>query len=151
MAFFRIWSSFLEQRGWKFSVDLEALQIAMELRKEIVFLETIEEQIAGLEGIPLDRFILFFRQIDQWEKWARINSQLYLQGDIEGMMAVTQNFPSRCPSIVENRDPILFERMKKFFAAGGVIAFVGVPHIPGIRKRFQDEGYTVSQVREESS
>lgn len=48
MAFFQIWSNFLKERGWKHSVDLEAWQIATQLGKEIIFLETIEEQISFL-------------------------------------------------------------------------------------------------------
>ena len=144
MAFFQIWSNFLKQRGWKYSVDLEALKIARQLRREIVFLETIEEQIAGLEGIPVDRIIRFFQKIDQWEEWARSHSQLYLRGDLGAMLAMSQEFPSRCPSIVENRDQVMFERMKGYFAEGRVMALVGTTHIPGIQKRFREEGYEIS-------
>lgn len=148
MAFFHIWSNFLNERGWKHSVDLEALKIATCLRKEIIFLETIEEQIAGMEGIPLERFVNFFKKIDQWEEWAKGHAQLYLQGELEAIMAVTNEFPSRCPSIVENRDPVLFERMKGFFEKEGTIAFVGTSHIPGVKKRFLEEGYTIFQADE---
>jgi hypothetical protein len=149
MAFFQIWSNFLKQRGWKYSVDLEALKIARQLRREVVFLETIDEQIAGLEGIPVDRIIRFFQKIDQWEEWARIHSRLYLRGDLEAMQAMSREFPSRCPSIVENRDPVMFERMKPYFAEGQVMALVGTTHIPGLQKRFRGEGYEVSQVASE--
>jgi len=146
MAFFQIWSNFLKQRGWKYSVDLEALKIARQLRREIVFLETIGEQIAGLEGIPVDRIVRFFQKIDQWEEWARDHSQLYLRGDLGAMLAMTNEFPSRCPSIVEYRDPVMFERMNGYFKQGGVIAFVGTTHIPGMQSRFRAEGYRVTQV-----
>ncbi len=145
MAFFHIWSNFLKERGWKHSVDLEAFNIATSLRKEIIFLETIEEQIAGMEGIPLERFTNFFKKIDQWEAWAKSHARLYLQGDIEAIMAVISEFPSRCPSIVENRDPVMFARMKGFFEKGQVIAFVGTSHIPGIKKRFLEAGYKVTR------
>jgi hypothetical protein len=149
MAFFQIWSNFLKQRGWKYSVDLEALKIARQLRREIVFLETIEEQIAGLEGIPVDRIVRFFQKIDQWEEWARDHSRLYLQGDMEAMLAMSQEFPSRCPSIVEHRDPVMFDRMKGYFEKGQVMALVGTTHIPGIQRRFQAEGYRITQVSRE--
>ncbi len=150
MAFFHIWSNFLKQRGWKYSVDLEALKIARQLRREVVFLETIEEQVAGLEGIPLDRIIRFFQQIDRWEEWARSHSRLYLQGDLEGLLIMSRDFPSRCPSIVEDRDPVLFSRMKDYFAAGEAMAFVGTTHIPGLQKMFRGEGYEVAQVAGET-
>jgi hypothetical protein len=35
--------------------------------------------------------------------------------------------------------------MKTFFQEGKTVAFVGVSHIPGIRKMFLDEGYQVTQ------
>jgi hypothetical protein len=149
MAFFQIWSNFLKQRGWKYSVDLEALKIARQLRREVVFLETIDEQIAGLEGIPVDRIIRFFQKIDQWEEWARSHSQLYLRGDLGAMLAMSHEFPSRCPSIVESRDPVMFDRMKGYFEEGQVMALVGTTHIPGIQRRFQAEGYRVTQVSRE--
>ena len=146
MAFFRIWTHFLRERGWKFSVDLEALKIATRLGKEIVFLETIEEQIAALEGIPLERFIHFFKRIDQWEELAKANVRLYLQGELKTLLACTEGFPSRCPCIVERRDPVMFSRMKKFFENGEATAFIGTPHIPGILSRFEGEGYAIRQV-----
>jgi len=146
MAFFQIWTHFLKERGWKYSLDLEAWEIATRLRKEIFFLEAIEEQIAALEGISSERFINFLKKIDQWEEYAKTHAQLYLQGKIEAMMAATNEFPSRCPSIVERRDPVMFARMKRFFEKGWAIAFVGTPHIPGIKKRFMEEGYKIHQV-----
>jgi uncharacterized protein YbaP (TraB family) len=146
MAFFQIWSNFLKERGWKHSVDLEAWQIATQLGKEIIFLETIEEQIAGLAGIPWERFVQFFKKIDQWEEMFKTHADLYLQGEIETLLAATNEFPSRCPAIVERRDPVMFERMKGYFTKGEVIAFVGTAHIPGIQDRFRAEGYTIRQV-----
>jgi uncharacterized protein YbaP (TraB family) len=122
------------------------LKIARHLRREVVFLETIDEQIAGLEGIPVDRIVRFFQKIDQWEEWAEAHSRLYLRGDLEAMLAMSQEFPSRCPSIVEYRDPVMFDRMKGYFEKGAVMAFVGTTHIPGIQKRFQAEGYRVTQI-----
>ncbi|MFH1756486.1 MAG: TraB/GumN family protein [Pseudomonadota bacterium] len=146
MAFFQIWSNLLKERGWQHSVDLEAWQIAIQLGKEIIFLETIEEQIAGLAGIPLERFVHFFKKIDQWGEMFKNHADLYLQGEIEPLLAATTEFPSRCPAIVERRDPVMFERMKGYFARGEAIAFVGTSHIPGIQDRFRAEGYTIRQV-----
>ncbi len=149
MAFFRIYAHFLRERGWKFSVDLEALRIASRLGKEIIFLESVEEQIAALEGIPLERFIRFFKRIDQWEDLAKANVRHYLQGEVEALLDCTDDFPSRCPSIVEQRDPVMFSRMRKFFENGEATAFIGTPHIPGILSRFKAEGYAILQVGKE--
>jgi uncharacterized protein YbaP (TraB family) len=146
IAFFSLWSAYLKQKGWVYSVDLEALEISRKLGKEVVFLETIEEQVAGMEGIPNDRIVAFLERIDEWGKWARMSARLYLTGDLEPALCVTENFPSRCPSIVENRDPIFFERMKGFFEKGGAMAFVGTSHIPGLQRRFQAAGFRLTQV-----
>jgi len=146
MAFFEIWTHFLKEKGWKYSVDLEAWEIATRLRKEIFPLEAIEEQIAALEGISLDRFVNFLKKINQWEEYTKTHAHLYLQGKIEAMMAATNEFPSRCSSIVERRDPIMFARMKGFFEKGEAIAFLGTPHVAGIQKRFMEEGYKTHQV-----
>ncbi len=146
MAFFSIWSAFLKQKGWTYSVDLEALELSRRLGKEVVFLETIEEQVAGMEGIPIGRIIAFLEKIDHWEEWARMHSELYLRGDIHAALKVADDFPSRCPSIVENRDPVFFERMKGFFEQGRVMAFLGTSHIPGVQRRFKAEGYRITPV-----
>ena len=58
---------------------------------------------------------------------------------------MTGEFPTRCDSIIANRDPIFFKRMKSFFDEGKTAAFVGVAHLPGISKLFLNEGYRVSQ------
>jgi len=148
LAFFQIWSQFLKNNGWKYSVDLEALKIATQLKKEIFFLETIEEQVAALEGVPLERIINYLKQIEHWEDYARNHAHYYLQGDLEQIMVLNREFPTRCPSIVDNRDPVMFERIKAFLAKGEVIAFVGTSHIQGITKFLQEDGYAVRKYME---
>ncbi len=144
-AFFEIWTNFLKKNGWEFSVDLEALEIATRLKKKIVFLETIEEQVSAMERIPVERFVSFLEKIDEWKTYAEGHARRYLQGDLGAMLGVTSPFPSRCPSIVEERDPVMFERMKPFFERGQALALVGVSHLPGIQNRFRAEGFTVTQ------
>ena len=58
---------------------------------------------------------------------------------------MTGEFPTRCESIIQRRDPIFFSGMKAFFEEGRATAFVGVGHIPGIQKLFLDEGYQIIQ------
>jgi hypothetical protein len=147
MAFFEIWAHFVKSKGWRSSVDLEAQEIAKRLGKEIRFLETIDEQVAALEGIPLERFVRFLEKIDEWEDFARAHARWYLSGDVQAMMGSGNEFPSRCPAIVEARDPVLFERMKPFFERGETIALVGTAHIPGLQKRFLADGYSVRRFR----
>lgn len=147
-AFFEIWTNFLKRNRWEFSVDLEALEIATRMGKEIVFLETIEEQVSAMEGIPIERFVSFLEKIDEWKTYAEGHARRYLQGDLGAMLGATSPFPSRCPSIVEERDPIMFERMKPFFEEGQALALVGVSHLPGLQNLFRVEGFTVAPVTE---
>ena len=51
-----------------------------------------------------------------------------------------------CPSVIDKRDPILYERMKAFLEKGDSIILVGVMHIPGIQKLLLDDGYKVEKI-----
>jgi uncharacterized protein YbaP (TraB family) len=145
MAFLHIWSQYLKTRGWNCSVDLEALRIASKLGKEIHFLESIDEQIAALEEVSFERIVHFLNQAHRWDEYTQRHRECYLKGDLQTLMSSILPFPTRCESIVEKRDPVLFQRMKDFFRQGGVMAFMGTAHIPGLRKMFEQEGYRVAQ------
>ena len=145
MAFFKIWSNYLKKRGWKYSVDLEAYAIAKELDKKINFLETIDEQIHALNGIPFERIVNFFKQIDKWEHYARKHAEYYLSGNFDLLYNLITEFPTRWESIIDKRDPVLFERMEHFFQKGKAIAFVGTTHIRGITKMLEETGYNVEK------
>jgi hypothetical protein len=141
MALFRVWSHYLANRGWKYSVDLEVLRAGQELKKEIHYLESIEEQIEALDGIPFERIVKFFRAIDDWEKFAGQHARYYLEGNLEGLAEVNPNFPTRCESIVGKRDPRLFERMVSYYREGGAAAFVGTIHLKGIKAMLEKDGF----------
>lgn len=145
MAFFKIWSYYLRKRGWVHSVDLEAHEIARKMNKMIYYLETIDEQIDALNGISLERIVNFFKKVDQWEKFAKRHAKNYLKGAYDNMIKSTIDFPSRCPSIIDMRDPILFERMEPFVEKGRAGIFVGTIHIAGIKKMLENRGYSVLQ------
>jgi uncharacterized protein YbaP (TraB family) len=142
MTFFTIWSAFL---NWKHSMDVEAFHIARKLRKKIDYLETIEDQLAALDRIPFERIVNYLNHIGNWRVHKEVFTKAFLEGDIQQFFSMTGEFPTRCESIIAKRDPIFFRRMKVFFEKGKTVAFVGVGHIPGIRKLFLDEGYRVIQ------
>jgi len=142
MAFFTIWSALL---SWKYSMDVEAFHTAQKLGKKIQYLETIEDQLAALDGIPFERIVNYLNHIEHWKKYKELFLRAFLTGDLEKFVSMTGEFPTRCESILAKRDPIFFKRMKVFFEEGKTAAFVGVAHIPGIRKMFLDEGYRVIQ------
>jgi uncharacterized protein YbaP (TraB family) len=142
MAFFTIWSAFL---NWKHSMDVEAYHIAQELGKKIEYLETIEDQLAALDGIPFNSIVNYLNHIELWSGHKELFLKAFLEGDLEKFSSMTGQFPTRCESIITKRDPLFFRRIRSFFEEGKTTAFVGVAHIPGIRKLFLDEGYQVIQ------
>jgi hypothetical protein len=142
MAFFTIWSAFL---NWKHSMDMEAFHIAQKLKKKIGYLETIEDQLAALDEIPFERIVNYLNHIDHWRVHKEVFMKAFLEGDLQKFFSMTGEFPTRCESIITKRDPIFFKRMKTFFGEGKTAAFVGIAHIPGIRKLFLDEDYRVIQ------
>jgi hypothetical protein len=145
LAFFKIWTHFLRKRGWTYSVDMEAYEAARQLGKEVRFLETIEEQVRAMEGIPLERILNFLTKMDTWEQYAKRHSKYYLAGDYDSIVGIVTEYPTRCESIIDRRDPVLFERMKPYMEKGDAIAFVGTTHISGVTKMLEESGYRVSK------
>jgi len=143
MAFFEIWSYYREKNGWKYTMDRDALNIAKKLGKDIHFLEKIEEQIDALNGVPLERIATFLKKIERWDGYTQRYVKYYLRGDIEGLISFAAEFPTYCESIIDKRDPILYERMKPYFEKGNAMAFVGFSHIKGIKELLIKDGYSV--------
>jgi uncharacterized protein YbaP (TraB family) len=142
MTFFTIWSAFL---NWKHSMDVEAFHIAQKLKKKIEYLETIEDQLTALDGIPIERIVNYLNHMKKWRVHKEVFKKAFLEGDIQQFYSMTGEFPTRCDSILTKRNPIFFKRMKTFFEEGKTAAFVGVAHIPEIRDMFLNEGYLVTQ------
>ena len=142
MAFFTTWSAFL---NWKYSMDVEAFRIARKLGKKIEYLETIEDQLEALDGIPFDRIINYFNKFQHWSAHREWIARVFLEGDLHNTLSITEEFPTRCESIIGKRDPIFFKGIRASFEKGQTTAFVGIGHIPGVRKMFLDAGYRVTQ------
>jgi hypothetical protein len=142
MVFFHLWSSFL---NWRYSIDLEAFQVAQNLGKRIHFLETVEEQLAALDGIPSENIVEYINRFDHWKPYKDQFLGDFLDGNIEKLMSRTNRFPTRCESILGERDRRFFERAKVFFEKGSAIAFFGLSHIPTVRDMFVQAGFDVKQ------
>ena len=61
--------------------------------------------------------------------------------NLQNYLSITEEFPTRCESIIGKRDPLFFKGIRDSFEKRQTTAFVGVGHIPGILKLFLDEGY----------
>lgn len=142
MAFFSIWSTGL---GWEYSVDVEAYQAALRQGRAVRFLETVEEQLRVLDGIPLERIVQQLNAVDGWPAYTQRYVEAYLAGDLAGWLALSGRFPSRVPLVVEERDTILCERLAALLPTQRLAAFVGAPHVPGISHLLRQQGYRVEQ------
>jgi uncharacterized protein YbaP (TraB family) len=147
MAFFTIWTTYLELRGWRYSVDLEAYNMAEAMHRHIVFLETIEEQVEVLESLSLEKMVSFLNNVSRWDGYVREYVKMYLDGNLEGLLSLASGFPSRTFTVIERRDQILFERMLPYLEKGRAVAFVGSPHVRGIRQMLLAKGYAVSHAQ----
>jgi uncharacterized protein YbaP (TraB family) len=148
LAFFTIWTSYLKTKGWTGSVDLEAFELSKNLGKEIHFLETIEEQIQVLEQIPVERMIHFLKKVHQWDEYSESYVRVYLQGSLADWMSGTSDFPSRCSSVIDERDRVFYHRMKPFIEKGESAVFLGAPHLHGVNQMLEADGYCLEQASE---
>ena len=143
MALFTLWSSFL---GWKHSIDRDAYHLARRLEKKVCFIETIEEQLAALDGVPFDRIVDYVNRFAHWSSYKKQYIHDYLRGDLQALMSRTTGFPTRCQSILGERDLKFFERLRPSFEQEGGVAFLGLSHVLPIQKKFSEAGYRVTQI-----
>ena len=129
MAFFSIYSRFVQNNGWKYSVDMEAFHLAKKMGKDIIPLETIEEQIEVLETVSRPQIVDFLKRIDQWKSYTSDFVKWYLDGDLEKIHFNSYRFPTRSPLVIEDRDRVFYERMLSYLEQGDAAAFVGIPHV----------------------
>jgi hypothetical protein len=148
MAFFTLYYRFLEKNGWKYSVDMEAYDLARKMGKDVAFLETIAEQIEVLDSLSRVQIIDFLRRIHDWKSYTRDFVKWYLEADLEKISSNPYRFPTRNPWIIERRDAILYERMQPYLLEGDAVAFVGAPHVAGIIRMLSADGYEVSRADE---
>lgn len=147
MAFYGLWTRYRAREGGRYSLDLDAHRMAAELGKEPHHLETIEEQIAALEAIPLERMVRFLAHLD-WPGYYRSYVRCYLDGDLEGLAALAQEFPSFCDAVIESRAPRLVERMSAALERGEACVFIGVIHCPGVLSRLRARGWAIEPLEE---
>jgi len=148
LAFFTLWTSYLQTKGWTGSVDLEAFELAKNLGKEVHFLETIEEQIQVLEQIPVERMIRFLKKVHQWDEYSESYVRVFLRGSLADWMSGTSDFPSRCPPVIDERDRVFFRRMIPSLEKGESAVFLGAPHLHGVNQMLEGDGYRLKQVED---
>lgn len=142
-AFFSIWSTYL---GWRYAMDAEGYQVARKLGKQIGCLETLEEQLAVLDSIPVNRIARQLDDVANWDAYRREYVRLFLAGDLPGLIALTSGFVTRGPAVVGQRDHRMFEAMRPICEREEAVVFIGFPHVPGVTRLFEAAGWTTTQV-----
>lgn len=145
-AFFSLWTSYLERNGWTNSVDLEVWDIALDMGKSVMGMESLAEQIASLESAPMTRIVKFMKECSFWPKLMKSNRSRYLAGDLMGMMGTSAEFPTRTGTIISVRDQRFRERMRPYIERGGTAVFVGSAHMINLRQMLAEDGFTVTRV-----
>lgn len=142
-AFFSIWGTYL---NWRYSMDAEGYQVARKLGKRIGHLETLEEQLAVLDGIPVERIVRQLNDVARWDAYRREYVRLFLAGDLPGLIALTSGFVTRGPVVVGQRDARMAATMRPLVEQEDAVVFIGFPHVPGVTHLFEEAGWTVTQV-----
>lgn len=144
-AFFSLWTAFLERQGWRESVDMEAWRVAHDMGKNVVGMESLEEQLDSLGSLPPERVVRFFRACGGWKALSRRNMRAYLAGDLEGMMGSSAEFPTRTEYVISRRDQRFRERMRPYLEEGRCAVFVGSAHMVNLRQMLVEDGFSVRQ------
>ena len=142
-AFFALWHSFLERHGWTASVDLEAWEMAADMKLARVTMETMQDQVESLESIPMERILRFLRDCEEWPDRMKRNRSAYLAGSLDDMMGTSTEFPTRTERVIGFRDGNFFEQMLPSMEAGGAAVFVGTAHLIGLRPMLEAQGFTL--------
>ncbi|MGE9984834.1 GNAT family N-acetyltransferase [Desulfovibrio sp. SGI.169] len=142
-AFFSLWTAFLERQGWRGSVDMEAWRVAHDMGKHVIGMENLEEQLASLDSVPVERVLQYLRACHAWKAMARRNMRAYLAGDLERMMGSSAEFPTRTGYVVNVRDQRFRERMRPYLEEGRCAVFVGAAHMVNLRHMLVEDGFSV--------
>jgi len=142
-------------------LDLEIRNLAREFGHKVVGLETIEEQIDALSGMPMsDQLWLLNKSINDFESSIRLWETMienYLQRDLqalmleqEALMDDTTEIDDRfMEKLVDQRNIKMTERLIALIQNGSVFAAIGALHLPGekgVLHLLEKAGYQVSPV-----
>lgn len=143
-------------------VDELIAGIARESKIKTVGLETIIEQLGGLDGLPSeterDLLIAVLRQADHSEDVIETQIGRYREGDIGGLLAwlraaepipgvaQAQMPPGFLDRLITQRNHRMRDRALPLLKKGGAFLAVGAAHLPGkdgLLSFFKDAGYDV--------
>jgi uncharacterized protein len=125
--------------------------------KEVVGLETIEEQVAALDFIPVEeQFNMILQSIDHQKKEEKAYQQLlktYLKQDLEKMLKLIRESSisdAVYKNLIDDRNATMTERMLPLLKEKPTFVAVGAGHLPGdkgIINLLKAQGFTVVAVK----
>lgn len=146
------------------SLDQKLLQMAHARRMHVVPLESIEEQIAAFDSIPMDTQVALLRHVvanrdslaadgaATVEAWLRRDlAEIARIGERPGARdaAIAPHYRMLWRHIVANRTALLHHRLALSLRAGRVFVAVGASHLAGdagLLHLLAEDGYTVTRV-----
>jgi uncharacterized protein len=143
--------------GNKPYLDEYLYNLAKDKNKEIVGLETVEEQVKALESITIEeQFKMILQSIDKQNKDQRDYKKLlkaYTKQDLDKMLSQMQKSAmsdAAYKKLIDDRNVNMAERMIPIMQQQSFFVAVGAGHLPGengIISLLRKKGYTVTAVK----
>lgn len=154
----------MAKKAGKPVLDGLLVEKANEAGKPVSGLETMEEQLSAIAGLPMDFHVTALRETleigPMAEDIVETMKQLYLTekiGMVLPLMAVaspkTDNAGANSrfqERLIADRNVLMADRSKALLAEGGAFIAVGALHLPGetgLVAGFRNQGYTVTRVK----
>ena len=143
-------------------LDKELYRRAVEAGKPVRGLESVAEQIAYFDELPVaDQIKMLEDSVEQHDQLSEMHDALieaYLERDLRTLRLLNEYYLSKSdPAVAElfdrrfitERNHLMVERMRPRLAEGGAFIAIGVLHLPGeegILALLKNQGYEVSAV-----
>ncbi len=146
-------------------VDEQLQRIAYSRRKQVLSLETVDEQFSVFENLSLEQQILFLQSsLDDFDLLQDIQHRLdtlYIAQDLNGIAALSdeafermqQDYPSLAHylehALIDARNTLMTERALPFLKEAPTLVAVGALHLPGgngILRQLEEKGFRIEVV-----
>lgn len=151
----------LAKKAGKPVLDALLAQKAKEMGKQIIGLETVEEQLSAIANMPREFHISALKETlflgDEIKDVMETLKQLYINGDISKIQPLMKIISPKTSALSDNkrfeeqliinRNKIMAKRSAPYLAKGNVFLAVGALHLPdqtGLVKLVRELGYSVT-------
>lgn len=143
-------------------LDLKLYTEAMQLRKAVYGLETVEEQLSAFTNLDYDLQLLMLRDsIQNYHLLPQVYSEMlevYVRGDLKGLQQIDEKYVTGNDKkvreffeeeLINKRNLRMVERMQARLREGNAFIAVGALHLPGEKgliNLLRQQGYQVRAV-----